>query len=173
MFGSDSNKKDPAIGPQPAGPVTPSSSPMGGVATPPPIPPSNSVAPSAPTLAEPPAHYLEDNKPPEPSSDSGNSYIETGAGVLGTVSAPASQPVSDDLARIKQQALQKLAPLVDHLQQSPEERFKTLMMMIQASDDPQYLNEAYTTANEIKDEKEKAQALLDVVNEINYFSRQA
>ena len=44
-------------------------------------------------------------------------------------------------------------------------------MMIQASDDQSLIQQAYDAANSITDEKIKAQALLDVVNEINYFTQ--
>lgn len=78
----------------------------------------------------------------------------------------------DDLLDIKQEALQALSPLVGHLDQSPEEKFRTTMMMIQASDDQTLLRDAYDAAKQISDEKTRAQALLDVVNEINYFTQQ-
>jgi hypothetical protein len=45
-------------------------------------------------------------------------------------------------------------------------------MMIQAADDQSLIPQAYEAANAISDEKTHAQALLDVVNEINYFSSQ-
>lgn len=77
----------------------------------------------------------------------------------------------DDLLAIKQQALQQLTPLVDHLDQTPQERFKTTMMMIQASDNQDLIPSAYESAQQITDEKAKAQALLDIINEINYFSQ--
>jgi hypothetical protein len=86
-------------------------------------------------------------------------------------SAPAPNAKSDDLLDLKQKALEQLSPLVGHLEQSPEEKFKTTMMMIQASDDQSLLPEAYEAAQAISDEKAKAQALLDVVNEINYFTQ--
>lgn len=77
-----------------------------------------------------------------------------------------------DLLSIKQNALQQLKPLVGHLEQTPEERFRTTMMMIQASDDQSLVPQAYEAANSITDEKTHAQALLDVINEINYFNAQ-
>lgn len=96
-------------------------------------------------------------------------------------SAPVTSDENDDdkssttdhseLLDIKQQALQQLSPLVSHLDQTPEDKFKTTMMMIQASDDHALLPEAYKAAQAITDEKAKAQALLDVVNEINYFTQ--
>jgi hypothetical protein len=86
-------------------------------------------------------------------------------------SVPATDNL-DDLLSIKQKALQQLKPLVGHLDQTPEERFRTNMMMIQASDDQSLIPAAYEAANDISDEKTQAQALLDVINEINYFHSQ-
>jgi hypothetical protein len=80
--------------------------------------------------------------------------------------------VDDDLIDIKQKALQQLKPLVGHLDQTPEEQFRTTMMMIQAADDQSLITKAYQSASAITDEKVRAQALLDVVNEINYFNSQ-
>jgi hypothetical protein len=76
-----------------------------------------------------------------------------------------------DLIDIKQKALTDLAPLVSQLDQTPEDKFRTLLMMVQAGDDQNLLKTAYEAAHEIKDEKLRAQALLDVVNEINYFTQ--
>jgi hypothetical protein len=90
------------------------------------------------------------------------------------VAAPADDLLTsapDDLISIKQQALQQLSPLVGHLEQSPEEKFRTTMMMIQASDNADLVKDAYAAAQQIPDEKARAQALLDVVNEINYFTQ--
>ena len=76
----------------------------------------------------------------------------------------------DNLLEIKQHALSQLSPLVTHLDQSPEERFRTIMMMIQASDNQALIQSAYDAASQMGDDKQKAQALLDIVNEINYFT---
>lgn len=82
-----------------------------------------------------------------------------------------SPPADDNLLKIKQQALGQLTPMLAHLDQSPEEKFRTYMMMIQANDDQSLINDAYKAAQQITDEKAKAHALLDVVNEINYFTQ--
>jgi hypothetical protein len=90
-----------------------------------------------------------------------------------TTPAPAAN--EDDkmheLLGIKQEALQKLMPMIDEIEQTPEEHFRTLMMMIQASDDDTLVPKAYEAANAIEDEHTRAQALLDIVNEINYFTQ--
>lgn len=78
---------------------------------------------------------------------------------------------AEDLIRMKQEALQHLQPLVGTLQQNPEEEFRTLMMMIQATDDRSMLKKALEAAKKISDDKIRAQAMLDVINEINYFTQ--
>lgn len=85
---------------------------------------------------------------------------------------PAAVGTPGPLADLKQQALQQLSPLVGQLDQTPEEKFRTTMMLIQASDNQALLQTAYDAANQISDEKARAQALLDIINEINYFSQQ-
>lgn len=85
--------------------------------------------------------------------------------------APSVAVDTNDLIDIKQQALSQLSPLVGHLDQTPEEKFRTTMMMIQASDDQSKVKDAYEAAQQITDEKVRAQALLDIINEINYFTQ--
>ena len=80
-------------------------------------------------------------------------------------------PQNAELLQIKQEAMQQLSPLIDHLDQAPEEKFRTTMMMIQASDNDKLIPVAYEAAKAITDEKVRAQALLDIVNEINYFTQ--
>jgi hypothetical protein len=77
----------------------------------------------------------------------------------------------NDLVDIRQHALTELAPLMDQLDLGPEEKFRTVMMVIQASDDQNLIKDAYEAAHGITDEKARAQALLDIVNEINYFAQ--
>lgn len=132
---------------------------------------------SVPAAPGAPAGPIEDS-----SSSSVNPFAPPAADVSTSVdepSAPAPEAAdslaptagNDDLLNIKQGALEELKPLVGHLEQNPEEKFRTTMMMIQASDDHSLIQTAYDTAKEITDEKARAQALLDVVNEINYFTQ--
>ncbi len=89
-----------------------------------------------------------------------------------STSEPSDVSSVDDLVGIKQEALKQLSPLVSHLDQTPEEKFRTTMMMIQATDDDKLIGQAFEAAKQIKDDKTRAQALLDVINEINYFTQQ-
>jgi hypothetical protein len=109
--------------------------------------------------------------PPAPITDDTAAPAPAVSTPMTPSAAPAPIAGSPDLISIKQEALQHLAPLVDHLDQTPEERFRTTMMMIQATDDQSKIKIAYEAAQQIADEKVRAQALLDVVNEINYFTQ--
>lgn len=83
-----------------------------------------------------------------------------------------NQPVDENsLLSLKQQALEQLSPLVSQLDQSPEEKFHTTMRIIQASDNHTLLKDAHEAALAIADDKVRAQALLDIINEINYFTK--
>lgn len=90
---------------------------------------------------------------------------------IGTPSFTSGGDDHDTLLELKKTALEELAPLVDQLDQTPEEKFKTTMMMIQATDASDLVKAAHDAAKEITDEKARAQALLDIVNEINYFTQ--
>lgn len=105
-------------------------------------------------------------EPPRGDEMPGFSTVTSGApSQKSNTSSPA------DLLDIKNEALHDLSPLVDKLDLEAEEKFKTVMMLIQASDDQTLIPKAYNLAKAIADEKAKAQALLDVVNEINYFTQ--
>ncbi len=124
---------------------------------------ASAAAPSAPAVASASNGFTMDPV---------TTTVPTATPPAPVATTPATDAPNDALLHIKQQALQHLSPLLGHLDQSPEEKFRTTMMMIQASDDQTLVKEAYASAQAIPDEKIRAQALLDIVNEINYFTQQ-
>jgi hypothetical protein len=118
---------------------------------------------------------------PDVTKPADNTISGTDSGFTATAPPPPPTPdnndvkdtKNDDLLDIKQKALEQLQPLVDHLDQTPEEKFKTTMMMIQASDNKALLPTAYQAAQGIGDEKTRAEALLGIINEINYFTQKS
>lgn len=82
----------------------------------------------------------------------------------------SSKAKNGELDEVKKDALEALRPLIDKLDLSPADKFDKYLMMLRASDDPTLIKPAYEAAAQIKGEKEKAQALLDVINEINYLT---
>lgn len=86
--------------------------------------------------------------------------------------APAtpSVPASGDLEAIKKDALSELRPLVDKLNVSPEEKFDTYLLLLRSTDDQGLISPAHEAAKNITDEARRAQALLDIIKEIDYLS---
>lgn len=85
--------------------------------------------------------------------------------------APAAAPaVTGDLDSIKSEALSELRPLVDKLNVSPEEKFDTYLLLLRSTDDRDLVAPAHAAAQAITDETKKAQALLDIIKEIDYLS---
>ena len=75
-----------------------------------------------------------------------------------------------DLESIKKNALSELRPLVDKLDVAPEEKFDTYLLLLRSTDDKALIGPAHEAARSIIDETRRAQALLDVIKEIDYLS---
>lgn len=87
-------------------------------------------------------------------------------------SAPASDSTgSSELDDIKLNALKELRPLMDKVELPAEEKFDTYLMLIRSTDDKTLIGPAHTAAQGIADEKRKAEALLEIIKEIDYLSR--
>lgn len=85
---------------------------------------------------------------------------------------PAATPTpSTDLDGIKKDALGELRPLIDKVDLPAEEKFDTYLMLIRSTDDASLIAPAHTAAQGITDEKRRAEALLDIVKEIDYLSK--
>lgn len=89
------------------------------------------------------------------------------------ITAPLTTPISNDLEEIKKDALSELRPLIDKLDVSPEEKFDTLLLIIRSTDDQSLLAATHEAAKAIPDDSRRAQALLDIIKEIDFFSNKA
>ena len=78
--------------------------------------------------------------------------------------------VGDDLSSVKQEALSELRPLVDKLNIPAEEKFDTYLLLLRSTDDKSLIEPAHETAKLIEDESRRAQALLDIIKEIDFLS---
>lgn len=87
-----------------------------------------------------------------------------------TTPAAPTPAMDSGLEAIKHDALSELRPLVDKLNLSAEEKFDTYLLLIRSTDDTTLVGPAFEAARSIADETEKAQALLDIVKEIDYLS---
>lgn len=93
-------------------------------------------------------------------------------------STVVNQPVQNQVQRpttvsnldsIKNLAISELRPLIGKLNASPEDKFDTILLLIRTTDDSSLIPMAYEAARTIADDTRRAQALLDVIKEVDYF----
>lgn len=92
-----------------------------------------------------------------------------------SIDVPETPPVpsagSSELDGIKMEALNELRPLVDKLDVPAEERFDTYLLLLRSTDDKELIAPAHEAAKSIADEARRAQALLDIIKEIDFLSQ--
>ena len=80
---------------------------------------------------------------------------------------------SPELSAIKDKALDELRPLIDKATLPAEEKFDTYLMLIRSTDDTSLIGPAHDAAQAITDETRKAEALIDIIKEIDYLSKKS
>jgi len=121
------------------------------------------IVPSTPMPAAPPMPVADDDVTPAPTM----AELETS---LTPPTPMPSHPSDSGLDSIKQQALGELRPLVDKLDVSAEEKFDTYLLLLRSTDDKELVAPAHNAAKSISDEARRAQALLDIIKEIDFLS---
>jgi hypothetical protein len=102
---------------------------------------------------------------PAPAETQMPEYIATPA-----PTAESPQIDSRSLEDVRKDALSELRPLVDKLDMSPEDKFDICLMLLRSTDDKTLIPAAHEAAKNIADETKRAQALLDVIREIDFLS---
>lgn len=92
------------------------------------------------------------------------------APTLDPPASPAAPSAPGDLESIKKDALSELRPLVEKLTLPADEKFDIMLLIIRSTDDQSLVGAAHEAAKGIEDETKRAQALLDIVKEIDYFA---
>lgn len=76
------------------------------------------------------------------------------------------------LGDIRLQVISELRPLVNRLDfLAPADKFDTLLLLIRTIDDSSLIPMVHQTAMAISDEVKRAQALLDILKEIDFFTQ--
>ena len=86
---------------------------------------------------------------------------------------PAMPVVANNLDGIRKEALTELRPLVDKLNLAPEEKFDIYLLLLRSTDDTALIAPAHEAAKNIADESKRAEALLDIIKEIDFLSSPA
>lgn len=83
---------------------------------------------------------------------------------------PQRGDIGDSLDDVKLEAINELRPIIDKLNLPPDEKFDTYLLLIRCTDDRSLVPPAHEVAKQIEDEGRRAQALLDIIKEIEYLS---
>ena len=112
---------------------------------------SVAAANDVPDLGTPPAPVIPDIAP------------------VPSVPAPEAKAVygDPDLDRVKSMALSDLRPIIESVDIEPEKKFKIYKEIIDLTEDKACIEPAYNAAKAIADQKQKAEALLYVVDTID------
>lgn len=124
---------------------------------------------SGKTVDEPPALS------PTPAFSSYVAPYTTSPAAAPSITPAVSQPMPPadaELGTLKKSALEELRPLVKKLNLPPDEKFDILLLIIRSTDDKSLLASAHEAAKQIGDEGKRAQALLDIIKEVDYFGGQ-
>lgn len=130
-------------------------------ATTPAVPTPPMPAAPAPTDAAAPEPLIQPKMPAMPSFNFDESMIPG-------MAAPAM--ANNNLDGIRKDALMELRPLVDKLDLAPEEKFDIYLLLLRSTDDTALIAPAHEAAKNIADESKRAEALLDVIKEIDFLS---
>jgi hypothetical protein len=129
---------------------------------------SEIAAPVAPSTPPPATPIVEETPVVAPAPVA----LEPALPPMPDLAATPSPTGSSDLDSVKQDAITELRPLVDKLTLAPEEKFDTYLLLIRSTDDRSLIPPAHEAAKAITDETRRAQALLDIIKEIDFLSGQ-
>jgi hypothetical protein len=128
----------------------------------------------------PAAGPVDDTTPPVSDPEPTEEAAPVDEPVVEPIVEPVVEPTTDrpddstagfaDLDALKKNALEELRPLVGKLDLPADEKFDTLLLLIRSTDDKSLLEAAHDAAKNIANETKRAQALLDIIKEIDYFS---
>jgi poly-gamma-glutamate capsule biosynthesis protein CapA/YwtB (metallophosphatase superfamily) len=83
-----------------------------------------------------------------------------------------NKPQNDHLEDVKRQAMHALTPLLaDIKDMDPERKFDICMSAMRYTDNKELANAALEAALDINENSTKAEALVELINEINYLQQ--
>lgn len=111
----------------------------------------------------------------KPALEEVTSQTEALADALPVTNEPLPEEGTLDvsLLDIKNEAIEELMPILEHLKTDPEEKFNAYLLLLRSTDNKDLIKPALSMAKQITDEEKRASALLDIIKEIDYLSKEA
>ena len=111
----------------------------------------------------------------KPALEEVTSQTEALADALPVTNEPLPEEGTLDvsLLDIKNEAIEELMPILDHLKTDPEEKFNAYLLLLRSTDNKDLIKPALSMAKQITDEEKRASALLDIIKEIDYLNKEA
>lgn len=111
----------------------------------------------------------------KPALEEVTSQTEALADALPVTNEPLPEEGTLDvsLLDIKNEAIEELMPILNHLKTDPEEKFNAYLLLLRSTDNKDLIKPALSMAKQITDEEKRASALLDIIKEIDYLSKEA
>ena len=111
----------------------------------------------------------------KPALEEVTSQTEALADALPVTNEPLPEEGTLDvsLLDIKNEAIEELMPILDHLKTDPEEKFNAYLLLLRSTDNKDLIKPALSMAKQIANEEKRASALLDIIKEIDYLSKEA
>lgn len=133
--------------------------------------PDETPSESGPPTMAPTADVTDFSAMPEPEDGDEEEATKEDAPAARSKADSTTPSLPAELEDIKKQALAELEPLVDKLELAPEKRYNILMEIIQSSERRELLDKALDAAKNIADDNLRAQALMEVLTEVDYFGQ--
>lgn len=149
--------------PRTMSPVTPNPSPQLTAPAP--------AAPASPSISPLSIAPIDNGAQPTDGPANAQTVIPEPAGFTFDESMMPQMPTAGgSLENIRKDALMELRPLVDKLDLAPEEKFDIYLLLLRSTDDTALIAPAHEAAKKIADESKRAEALLNVIKEIDFLS---
>ncbi len=125
--------------------------------------PENNTAPSAEQIL---SESLSSNGVSNDSAENTEAPVEPTSGEAGDNSANMVPEGSSDMNQVRENILRELLPLMDEVEGTPGQKFDIYKDAIDSLNDKNLVGDALKYASQIADKKEKANALMSLMQEV-------
>lgn len=170
MPGAPTDTTTPAEGPEATAPEADSAAPIAPVEPAPITTPEASADASVEPKTEEATPFAEDKPAAEPAPvDAVSTDTAPQVSAIEVTEVATETPAAEDgdIAKIRENVLKDLMPLMDKVQSEPEQKFEIYKDAMETLHDKGLVSGAYKVASQITDENKKAESLIELMKAID------